>query len=37
MALAGYVACLEKDLKKVIAMSTLRQLSVIFFSLTLGL
>jgi len=37
MVLSGYVSCLEKDLKKVIAMSTLRQLSVMVFSLSLGL
>lgn len=37
IVLSGLVSCLEKDLKKVIAMSTLRQLSVIIFSLSLGL
>jgi len=37
MFISGYVACMEKDLKKVIAMSTLSQLSVIVFRLSLGL
>ena|ERR1700735_4418564 len=37
MVLSGYVSCLEKDLKKVIAMSTLSQLSVMVFSLCLGM
>lgn len=37
MIVSGLAAAVEKDLKKVIAMSTLRQLSVIFFSLSMGL
>jgi len=37
IVLSGYVSCLEKDLKKVIAISTLSQLSVIIFSLSIGL
>lgn len=34
--LAGFCACLEGDFKKVIAMSTLRQLGLILFTLSLG-
>jgi len=34
--LAGIVACFEPDLKKVVAMSTLRQLGLILFILSLG-
>jgi len=34
--LAGFCACLEKDFKKVIAMSTLRQLGIILFILSVG-
>lgn len=34
--MAGLSACLEYDLKKVIAFSTLRQLGVIMFSLAIG-
>lgn len=37
MVVSGFAAVVEKDLKKVIAMSTLSQLSVIFFSLSMGL
>lgn len=37
MVISGLAAAAEKDLKKVIAMSTLRQLSVIFFRLSMGL
>jgi len=36
MILAGLVACVEIDLKKVIAMSTLSQLGVMLFSLSLS-
>lgn len=36
MLLAGLSACLETDLKKVVAMSTLRQLGLMFFVLSLG-
>jgi len=35
--MAGSAALFELDIKKVIALSTLRQLGVIFFSLGLGL
>lgn len=35
--IAGFAANLENDLKKVIALSTLRQLGVILFSLSLGI
>lgn len=34
--MAGFGACLEVDLKKVVALSTLRQLGVIMFSLSMG-
>lgn len=34
--LAGVIAILEKDFKKVIAISTLRQLGLMFFLLSLG-
>jgi len=37
IVISGLAASVEKDLKKVIAISTLRQLSVIFFSLSIGL
>jgi len=37
IVLAGRAALFELDIKKVIALSTLRQLGVIFFSLGLGL
>jgi len=37
MVISGLAAAAEKDLKKVIAMSTLSQLSVIFFRLSMGL
>ena len=33
MTLAGFCACIERDIKKVIALSTLSQLGVIFMSL----
>lgn len=36
MLLAGLCACLEGDFKKVIAMSTLRQLGLMLFTLSLG-
>jgi NADH-ubiquinone oxidoreductase chain 5 len=35
--LSGLGACFEKDIKKIIALSTLRQLGVIMFSLSIGL
>ena len=35
--MAGLGACFEFDLKKVIALSTLRQLGLMMFSLSLGL
>jgi NADH-ubiquinone oxidoreductase chain 5 len=34
--LAGVCACLETDFKKVVAMSTLRQLGMILFILSVG-
>lgn len=34
--LGGWCACYENDLKKIVALSTLRQLGVIVFSLSLG-
>lgn len=37
MMASGWVACVELDLKKVIAISTLSQLSVMVFSLSIGL
>jgi NADH-ubiquinone oxidoreductase chain 5 len=36
MVLAGFCACIEKDYKKVIAMSTLRQLGMMLFVLSVG-
>ncbi len=36
MLLAGFCACIEKDYKKVIAMSTLSQLGMILFVLSVG-
>lgn len=36
MFLAGFCACLEKDFKKVIAMSTLSQLGIMLFILSVG-
>jgi len=36
MLLAGVVASLERDLKKIVAISTLRQLGIIMFILSLG-
>ena len=36
MVLAGACACLETDFKKVVAMSTLRQLGIILFILSVG-
>lgn len=36
IVLAGFCACLEKDYKKVIAMSTLRQLGMMLFVLSVG-
>lgn len=33
---AGLIACVERDLKKLVAMSTLRQLGLIIFSFCLG-
>jgi len=36
MLLAGFCACIEKDYKKVIAMSTLSQLGMILFILSVG-
>jgi NADH-ubiquinone oxidoreductase chain 5 len=35
--ISGVGACLEQDAKKIVALSTLRQLGVIIFSLSLGL
>jgi len=35
--LSGLGACLEQDAKKIVALSTLRQLGVIIFSLSMGL
>lgn len=37
LLLSGVGACLEMDFKKIIALSTLRQLALIIFSLSLGL
>lgn len=37
MFIAGIVACFEYDLKKIIALSTLRQLGIIIFAISLGL
>jgi len=37
MFLAGICACVEKDFKKVIAMSTLSQLGMIVYVLSIGL
>lgn len=37
MFIAGLGACLEYDLKKIIALSTLRQLGLIIYSLSLGI
>jgi NADH-ubiquinone oxidoreductase chain 5 len=37
MLISGAGACLEQDAKKIVALSTLRQLRVIIFSLSLGL
>lgn len=37
MLLSGLGACLEQDAKRIIALSTLRQLGVMMFSLSLGL
>lgn len=34
--MAGGSACVELDMKKIVALSTLRQLGVIMFSLRLG-
>jgi NADH-ubiquinone oxidoreductase chain 5 len=36
MVLAGFCACIEEDYKKVIAMSTLRQLGIMLFVLSVG-
>src|ERR1700759_3084098 len=36
MVLAGFGACLEKDFKKIVAMSTLRQLGLMLFTLSVG-
>lgn len=36
MNIAGFRACFEVDFKKVIALSTLRQLGVIIFSISVG-
>lgn len=37
ISMAGFRACFEVDLKKVVALSTLSQLGVIMFSLRMGL
>jgi NADH:ubiquinone oxidoreductase subunit 5 (subunit L)/multisubunit Na+/H+ antiporter MnhA subunit len=37
MLLSGLGACLEQDAKKIVALSTLSQLGVIIFSLSIGL
>jgi len=37
MFLAGMCACMEKDFKKIIAMSTLSQLGIMVYILSLGL
>ena len=37
MLYSGVLSTVEMDLKKVVALSTLRQLSFIFFSLSMGL
>lgn len=36
MFLAGLCACVERDFKKIIAISTLRQLGLMLFTLSLG-
>lgn len=36
MLLAGGCACLETDFKKIVAMSTLRQLGIMLFVLSVG-
>jgi len=35
MMMAGMVACVEKDMKKVIAMSTLSQLGIMMYSVSM--
>jgi len=37
MVLGGIAACFEKDFKKVIAMSTLSQLGIMLFVLSIGM
>jgi NADH-ubiquinone oxidoreductase chain 5 len=36
MALAGFCACLESDFKKIVAISTLRQLGLMVYVLSVG-
>lgn len=36
MLMSGVRACFEIDIKKIVALSTLRQLAVMMFSLSLG-
>lgn len=37
IVLAGACACVENDFKKIVAMSTLRQLGIIIFIMSIGL